>query len=549
MQFFLIIVTLAAILFTFLYREKLLIRHIQLFNLIGMLAILSVVAVLPAKAQAVTWSQGDVGTTGVSGTYSFASGTHTVGGGGTGIGGTSDNFCFVQTRSGGNVEITGKVNTQTNTSAYAQAGFMVRSSLNANAANAFVYVSPSNGLNFSARTADGGTTATTLGPSVSVPVFLRLVVSGSSVAGYQSTDGMNWSLVGQTKMTLPNTFYLGFAVDSNVSGTLSTATFNTVVLMSNVPQRSSSMALWLRSDAGLQYSGSTVTGWLDQSGNGLNATQTTSANRPSLVTAAINGLPAVGFSGTNQHLVLPSGFANFTNGASIFVVTKPTSYTASAHFVYFGTDASGTNSLILQQDLSAGAVALTAFNGASASAVSASGALTSGQYQLLEATDTGGGSPVGTIFTNGTQMASGSLYGLNNVTRTNNYIGGRGTSYTFAGQIAEIIVFSRALSAIERADVEAYIYGKFGIGASPQLSAPVISPKAGVFATSQAVSISGPPGSSIFITTDGTNPTTSSTLYSGPVTISSTTTLKAIAACKQFQHQYCFHRIHSDRQW
>jgi uncharacterized repeat protein (TIGR03803 family) len=65
----------------------------------------------------------------------------------------------------------------------------------------------------------------------------------------------------------------------------------------------------------------------------------------------------------------------------------------------------------------------------------------------------------------------------------------------------------------------------------PQAAAPVFSPAAGTYSSAQMVTItSATSGAAIRYTTDGSTPTeTNGTLYSGPVSIGTTTTLQAIA--------------------
>jgi Chitobiase/beta-hexosaminidase C-terminal domain/Bacterial lectin/IPT/TIG domain len=65
---------------------------------------------------------------------------------------------------------------------------------------------------------------------------------------------------------------------------------------------------------------------------------------------------------------------------------------------------------------------------------------------------------------------------------------------------------------------------------SPVLQTPVFSVAAGTYATAQTVALSdSTPGATIYYTTDGTTPTTSSTVYTAPITVSVTETIEAIA--------------------
>ena len=74
-------------------------------------------------------------------------------------------------------------------------------------------------------------------------------------------------------------------------------------------------------------------------------------------------------------------------------------------------------------------------------------------------------------------------------------------------------------------------------GGSPIASTPTFSPAAGTYSAAQSVAISdSTSGATIYYTTNGTTPTTSSTIYSGPITVSSTETIEAIAAASGYSN-------------
>lgn len=64
----------------------------------------------------------------------------------------------------------------------------------------------------------------------------------------------------------------------------------------------------------------------------------------------------------------------------------------------------------------------------------------------------------------------------------------------------------------------------------PQVATPTFSPAAGTYSAAQSVTIScSTSGATIYYTTDGTTPTTSSSVYSSAIAVSSTKTIKALA--------------------
>jgi hypothetical protein len=78
------------------------------------------------------------------------------------------------------------------------------------------------------------------------------------------------------------------------------------------------------------------------------------------------------------------------------------------------------------------------------------------------------------------------------------------------------------------------VYGL--LGAALQASAPVLNPGGENFTGSVSVAITdSTPGASIFYTTNGSTPTTSSPKYSGPISVTATETIKAITSASGYR--------------
>jgi hypothetical protein len=89
-------------------------------------------------------------------------------------------------------------------------------------------ITPSGGISFQRRTGPGGVTYVTAGPVVPPPYWVKLVRAGSSFSGYASPDGVAWTLVGTSTLSLPSGVLVGLPVTSRLNGTINTSTFDGV---------------------------------------------------------------------------------------------------------------------------------------------------------------------------------------------------------------------------------------------------------------------------------------------------------------------------------
>jgi regulation of enolase protein 1 (concanavalin A-like superfamily) len=180
-----------------------------------------------------SWLEQDIGVPSPAGSTSYASGQFSVKGAGSDIWGGADSFHYVYQTLNGNGTLTARVSAEQNTNSWAKAGVMIRQSLSADSAHAFTVITPGNGAGFQRRTATGGDSAYTFGPSVAAPYWLRIARSGSTFTASISSDGANWSLVGSDTISMPTSVYVGLALTSHSDGVLNTTLFDSVTLQSS----------------------------------------------------------------------------------------------------------------------------------------------------------------------------------------------------------------------------------------------------------------------------------------------------------------------------
>ena len=226
------------------------------------------------------------------------------------------------------------------------------------------------------------------------------------------------------------------------------------------------LALWLASDLGVTTSGSTVVGWVDQSGNGHDGSYTYGAPE---VGPLINGLPTISFSGNSDHFDLAGGQVLTSDNFTIFTVAVDTGpATGDSREIYSNWD--GGNSW------SSTFIGTTLGTDPTRSARLTDGLLSVDQvlapttpFILWGAYQ---GAANAELFYNGNSIGSNPQNnlpadGLNpNGQRdltTPSFIGQQGTfaGEFWQGQIAEVLVYNALLTPDQQAEVFSYLQQKW----------------------------------------------------------------------------------------
>ena len=181
------------------------------------------------------WLGSDIGSVGQAGSSTESSGTFTVRGAGADIWDTSDAFHFAYRTITGDGDIVARAATVAGTNSWTKAGVMIRDSVAANAAHAFMLVSTGRGLAFQRRVATGGLSTHTGGDMGTAPRWIKLSRRGNTFTAAMSTDGTAWTIVGSDTIPMTGDVHAGLAVSSHEASQLATATFDNVSVVTRLP--------------------------------------------------------------------------------------------------------------------------------------------------------------------------------------------------------------------------------------------------------------------------------------------------------------------------
>jgi O-glycosyl hydrolase len=176
------------------------------------------------------WQSQDIGETTNSTSAIYSNGVFSVTGIGADIQNTADAFRFAYLTVSGNCSIIANIMSLQDIDPWSKAGVMIRDSVASNGANAFIGLTPGNGVTWQDRTADGGSTGWNNTGGLSAPYWVELVRNGNTFTGYSSSNGTTWTQQGTVTFTMAASALVGLAVTSHNTFNACTATFENVTL-------------------------------------------------------------------------------------------------------------------------------------------------------------------------------------------------------------------------------------------------------------------------------------------------------------------------------
>ena len=176
---------------------------------------------------------GDIGAVAAAGSSAQVGDNYVINGSGRDIWNNADEFYYMRSDVVGDGQITARIDDITNTDQWAKAALVWRDNdTNPGAKAAYIIRRPDGRVALQWRENTNGPSGWAgFGPNVGdVPVYVRLTRAGNDFTAEQSTDNLNWTVIGSRTITMNTNATLGLGVTSHNDGTIATASFGEMFL-------------------------------------------------------------------------------------------------------------------------------------------------------------------------------------------------------------------------------------------------------------------------------------------------------------------------------
>lgn len=195
-----------------------------------------------------------------------------------------------------------------------------------------------------------------------------------------------------------------------------------------------------------------VSTWADLSGNGANATQTISNNRPTPTVGGLNGKRVLTFDGSNDVLTFSGTSRTDETLIAVAFANLPSAGNVKPNNIITAANGAGISVTVKNDGGTNGVVAyLGGFSAGVTISFNLPGSVAFGPSIVTVTRSSATG---GVLFTNGTQRGTCVSSNAMAIDRLGS---------AMAGYLAECLIYSRPVSATERQRVEKYLASKWGI--------------------------------------------------------------------------------------
>ena len=182
----------------------------------------------PVASLPKNWRDADIGNVGSAGEAVSLNGLFNLIASGDDIWDVADSFHFAGKPLTGDGQIVARVTSLQFTDPWAKAGVMFRENFSAGSRHALMAVTAEGNSAFQSRTNANGISASTLGPAVKIPRWMKLVRAGNVFTGYLSADGKIWQRVDSVTIPMGKTIYTGLALTAHNNSALNSSLFDSV---------------------------------------------------------------------------------------------------------------------------------------------------------------------------------------------------------------------------------------------------------------------------------------------------------------------------------